>query len=461
MISSFGCGPGSFTEPVFTAMLQGYPHTLLESDGHGGTAGFRTRIQAFIHTISEFRQRREAPGALPAAVDWFQGKVKQRARKMDRNTRYVMFAFTDRMTRFAAAAFRSFGLDVQASRSTSDALALGKSDCSGKECLPYQIFWGAFRHYLESNPSDKPTVLIQITGGVTCRDGMFAIKDKLSASRLLNAGQLDVDLFKPFKSPIVALKVWAGIVAWDLARTLSVYHQSFASGTGEARRLYELYCDRIEALMEEPPAPLPPWGFKNSLRKLSALLVEMSQDYRNLAHQAGDVKDAPLVLLSGDVLCRHDNLVVQETINTLSANGVRVLAEPVSLLLEYQACVKSSDLVGISTKPILNWISRETMARLRRALYSLVLPDHPWLPMPDPPAVLATSRRFLDSEPRGEGPLTIGSIVHHCEKGRLRRGGGGQPLGLRPGLDRRKHPPASPRHSGSLPLCRRHASRSE
>ncbi len=417
MISSFGCGPGSFTEPVFTAMLQGYPHTVLESDGHGGTAGFRTRIQAFIHTINEFRQRQKAPAPLPAAVDWFQGKVKQRTRKMDRDTRYVMFAFTDRMTRFAAASFRSFGLDVHTSRSTSDALAVGKRDCSGKECLPYQIFWGAFRHFLETNPSDKPTVLLQITGGVTCRDGMFSIKDKLSASRLCHLGQLDIDLFKPFKSPVVALKIWAGIVAWDLARTLSVYHHAFAPGTGEARRLYERYCDRIEALMEEPPDLLPPWGLKNGLRKLSALIAEMSRDYRSLALQAGDGNDAPLVLMSGDALCRHDDLVVQETIDTLSANGVRVLAEPVSLLLEYQACIKSTDLHGNSAKPILNWLTRETMARLRRPPSSLVRPDHPWLPMPDPPAVLATSRRFLDNEPRGEGPLTIGSIVHHCEKG--------------------------------------------
>ena len=38
LLSSFGCGPASFIEHFFTDLLGGYPHTILESDGHGGAA---------------------------------------------------------------------------------------------------------------------------------------------------------------------------------------------------------------------------------------------------------------------------------------------------------------------------------------------------------------------------------------------------------------------------------------
>ena len=40
MLASFGCGPASFLEHVFHNLLAGHPHTILESDGHGGAAGF-------------------------------------------------------------------------------------------------------------------------------------------------------------------------------------------------------------------------------------------------------------------------------------------------------------------------------------------------------------------------------------------------------------------------------------
>jgi len=40
-LASFGCGPASFVEQLFSALMQGYPHTLLEADGHGGGRGLR------------------------------------------------------------------------------------------------------------------------------------------------------------------------------------------------------------------------------------------------------------------------------------------------------------------------------------------------------------------------------------------------------------------------------------
>ncbi len=66
MLSSFGCGPSSMIEHFFQIMLSGYPHTILESDGHGGAAGFITRIQAFLQSVDQFtRERNSNPQALP------------------------------------------------------------------------------------------------------------------------------------------------------------------------------------------------------------------------------------------------------------------------------------------------------------------------------------------------------------------------------------------------------------
>ena len=58
-----GCGPCSFNEQIFSHHLQGYPQTILESDGHGGAAGFVTRIQAFLQSVRQY-QEADSPAEL-------------------------------------------------------------------------------------------------------------------------------------------------------------------------------------------------------------------------------------------------------------------------------------------------------------------------------------------------------------------------------------------------------------
>ena len=56
LIVSYGCGPSSFLEHVFNDLFENYPHTILESDGHGGQAGYVTRIQAFLHSARSYEK---------------------------------------------------------------------------------------------------------------------------------------------------------------------------------------------------------------------------------------------------------------------------------------------------------------------------------------------------------------------------------------------------------------------
>ena len=55
LLLAYGCGPGSFTEHFFRDLLDGYPHTIIETDGHGGRAGYVTRVQAFLHSARHYR----------------------------------------------------------------------------------------------------------------------------------------------------------------------------------------------------------------------------------------------------------------------------------------------------------------------------------------------------------------------------------------------------------------------
>ena len=66
LLGAYGCGPNSMIEHLFADLTEDWPHAVLESDGHGGKAGYVTRVQAFLHSVRRWRET-AADGA--AAVD--------------------------------------------------------------------------------------------------------------------------------------------------------------------------------------------------------------------------------------------------------------------------------------------------------------------------------------------------------------------------------------------------------
>ncbi len=66
LLGAYGCGPNSMVEHLFADLVEGYPHAVLESDGHGGKAGYVTRVQAFLHSVRAWRAE-EAGALAPAA----------------------------------------------------------------------------------------------------------------------------------------------------------------------------------------------------------------------------------------------------------------------------------------------------------------------------------------------------------------------------------------------------------
>ena len=135
LLSSFGCGPASFSEQIFSELMEGYPHTALETDAHGGTAGYVTRVQAFLYGVREHDRK---PFPVPRQKLRLIEELPRESLADAKSSRLVMVALADRLSPIRAAVQRSFGFDVVAAGpSSAEAIALGRRDCSGKECMPY------------------------------------------------------------------------------------------------------------------------------------------------------------------------------------------------------------------------------------------------------------------------------------------------------------------------------------
>ncbi|MBI5536985.1 MAG: hypothetical protein HY898_29965 [Deltaproteobacteria bacterium] len=417
-LSSFGCGPASFVEQIVQAILEGYPHAILENDGHGGTAGFVTRIQTFLRSVREHRARSErSPASLPAAEHL--EPSPRRGPYLDRNVRYLFLSGVDNLGAVFAATYRAHGYDAAVAPPLSaDTVACGRHDCSGKECLSYQLLWGAFRRALEVSPPDRPVRLVQISGRM-CRASVFPLKDRLSLERLGLADRVSVTALRIAGGPVMSARVWLGLVAMDLLRQLYLYELAVEARPGEAESLYAEGARAVLAILEEPAGRrlLDPTKLAGQVRRIAAALARSAEAFAALDRRAGS-PSLPVVFLSGDAMTKGNEFASGELCPRLARRGVRIVFEPTCDFLEYLAEVHPALIFGQGSSPRSNLGYRLGMVGFRDELYARVRKLHPWLPLPDLESVLEHTDPVLARRVNGGSPLMVGSVLHHFETGR-------------------------------------------
>jgi activator of 2-hydroxyglutaryl-CoA dehydratase/predicted nucleotide-binding protein (sugar kinase/HSP70/actin superfamily) len=422
LLSSFGCGPASFAEHLFEALTEGYPHTALESDGHGGAAGYITRVQAFLHTVTH-HDRRPSPAA-PARIEMLRPEVGSPVRSQ-RDARLVVFAMSDRLGRILAAVYRSLGRDAVAAGPNSAAtLAAGRHDCSGKECLPYQMIWGGFRSELTAHPPDgRRTSLLQVTSaGGACRNCMFAVKDRLSIDRMGLSAQVSVDHLgvEPGDGVPFNLRIWGAITTWDVLHQLAAYHRPVESKPGEVDGMYQTACDELEALLGQPvgSGARAVVAAGRGHRALAELTERWAKAFADLARRAPSRPEIRTVLLTGDIYLRLDDFASGELVRSLNARGLRVVIDPMVTLVEHMHAGSPDRLERLASggEGMSRRALRRAMQALRRIIYARARRHHGWLPMPEVEAMVAQARPILAEVPRGEAPLTIGSVLESWQQ---------------------------------------------
>ena len=74
--SNYSCGPDSFNLHFFAYVMENKPFAIIETDGHSGDAGTKTRIEAFLYCVDEDRTASAAsraannspPSSVPSAA---------------------------------------------------------------------------------------------------------------------------------------------------------------------------------------------------------------------------------------------------------------------------------------------------------------------------------------------------------------------------------------------------------
>lgn len=426
LLSSFGCGPNSFVEQLFAAVLEGHPHTTLESDGHGGTAGYTTRVQAFLYAVS--RHDGEPSEVQPERLKIFNELPNPPAAKDkdDPSKKYVIFSFADWFSPMIAASYRSQGVDaVAAGPNNSDSLQYGRSDCSGKECLPYQLMWGSFRRHIEDEKAngneDQSSVFVQVTGEGACRNCMFSIKDQLSLERLgVSDSVVMRDLqIEPSLGISFAHRLVTSITAWDILFSLVSYHRALEIEPGEVDAIYTEFCEELERITEKRPNENTIGGVVGLLdnsKEVFKLLERASTAFAEIGERAKGREDLRTVLLSGDIYLRLDEFAGDNIIRRLNERGVLVAVEPALTFSSYMAYEQVRELTRIPQGGRQGGMVSDAITFLRRSLYQRVRKEHPWMPTGDTEPIAGESLKVLERYPIGEAPVTIGSVMLHWKE---------------------------------------------
>lgn len=420
LLCSFGCGPSSLTEQVFQSLLEGYPHTILESDGHGGAAGYVTRIQAFLHSVHQFIAQKEAyPVPDNRKLISYIDHAPRRGPYMDPAVRYVFLSAADYFGAAFAAVYRAFGYDAVAAAPLSKAnFDCGQRDCSGKECLSYQLVWGAFREHLENNPPEKETRLVQITGEM-CRAGLFGVKDCISLGKMGLDDLVTVTGLRVAGGPAMTAVLWTGLVAFDLLRQLYVYHLVAETEDGDVEQLYRRHCDDLIRALEQP---VPKKGarfsdVRRTWKVVTAIVRRASQDFARLENGRAGENSFRRVFVSGDIMTKGNDFANGGLFHSMSRKGLRPVVEPICDFLEFLAREHPHLLYGKGTPAGHIRMYKASMILIRARIYSIARKQHPWIPRPNVKGALQKAEGILDPSTVGGAPIAVGNALLQWETG--------------------------------------------
>jgi len=414
MMESYGCGPSSFVEHLFNDLLENYPHTVLESDGHGGQAGYVTRIQAFLYSARSYKKG--GSDAVPREKIERYDRFPVHSMDELRSSKIVEFPVGQYGGEHSAAIKRSRGIDADfAGPMDAAVFQAGREVCSGKECLPHQLILGSFCKYLKDHPRKEggKVFLHDVAGCGPCRNGMFPLADEIALRKMGREAKVEVVTSGSFTGePACAAGRWFSMVGIDLLRQMLLYYRPAEKEPGATDRMFKEYADKMTKLLEQP---IRPGAYRIIFKNLSLfenLLAKAAKAFLTIPVKAGLEKDLRTVYMCGDIFLRADEWASDDLARRLNGLGLRVILEPYAEMGELLALYRSEELVEMESRWIRNRLMRLLMDFASARLVAPVKKEHPWIDWNDIRDIDAASKELIDRVPFVESISTIGAALH-------------------------------------------------
>jgi activator of 2-hydroxyglutaryl-CoA dehydratase/predicted nucleotide-binding protein (sugar kinase/HSP70/actin superfamily) len=418
--SNYSCGPDSFVLHFYAHLMAGKPFAVVETDGHSGDAGTKTRVEVFLHCVREDLAH-AGPALGVRSVKALEADGVAPAEFVPRGDRVLLVPMGDSVEALGAC-LRGAGLNAECLPATDrEALQRGRRNTSGKECLPLTLTLGSLLRRLEEDGDGRYVVLMPRTCG-PCRFGLYHLLQKVVLERLNVRDHVkiwsptDLAYFEELGRGFFAAMI-AGVAAMDLLVEARLDVRPTETRSGAADRLFSRWkSDLLGLLDRETTGPISVsrmlWEVGGGrLFGCTELLRRAGAEFAAVKGRA----ERPTVLVAGEIYVRCEPFANDFLVRRLEEGGVRVRLAPPSEWLEY-----ASELAAAAEGASLGeGLWRRLHRRILDVSHGAVAAALGWPARASARAALRAATPYIRPDLWGEAVLTLGGAVHEWRRGAI------------------------------------------
>ncbi len=413
--SNYSCGPDSFNLHFYAYVMEGKPFAVLETDGHAGDAGTKTRIEAFLYCVAQDAKRRDQDRP---RNDFSRIRVGDAALATIRSEETVLIPLLGPGPETFAACLRGLGIRAEClPPADADSLRMGRRHTSGKECLPMCMTLGSLLRRIESDPdAQRRFVLGMPNSRGPCRFGIYNLLNRIALERRQLAGRVriwspgDEDYFAGLP-PGFSILSYAGFLASDYLLAALLETRAGERHAGESDALHQtLFRRMVERIEVEARQGLSLgrslWEVAGGrLFGLPELLREAADRFSRIERR----KDLPTALLVGEIYVRCNGFANDDLIRKLEQRQLRVRLAPFTEWIDYVEAIAHyqgrRDNLSQSFRRFLQ-------GRIGHLLHLALAGAMGWPARVPVTEILHASRDYVPADLNGEAVLTLGGPLH-------------------------------------------------
>lgn len=354
-LTNFLCALDSMMVQHFRDLFGSKPSLTIEVDSHTADAGVNTRIEAFMDVVRNYLKvqgRRGGPQTpfRPATVEIdnlgravFVASDNTRTLIKDGSVRVVIPSMGDLFNRGSAAVMRGMGFDAHALPVCDrEALDLGRSITTSKECLPIINIVGELLKYLKhrTNPNEK-LVMMMVGAGGCCRVGQYEILLKTTVEKLKLDNVAFLTLSNDNGYAGLGLEFKLGMVkamyAFDVMDDIRGALKALAVDRAAALDAFEAEVAKLEAVLD-----------KSRRRNFWAQLRDTARALKAVP-LATPLAGAQYIGVVGEIFVRRDHFSLMGIPDLLADHGFVMLDAPVSEWVRYTDFLRDIGMYEVDT----------------------------------------------------------------------------------------------------------------
>jgi predicted CoA-substrate-specific enzyme activase len=421
--SNYACGPDSFNLHFFAHIMDGKPFAIIETDGHAGDAGTKTRVEAFLHCVAGELKAGVGSTKSPGNFASLQHREMTVADIHPEET--VLVPRLGPNSEVFAACLRGRGLRAEVLPPVdAEALRVGRRLTSGKECIPACMNLGALISRVQlSGDSGERFIYCHPGGTGPCRYGVFNLLTQLALERTSQSGR--VRLWAPSEEgyfdklpPGFALLVFTGFVVADALLDALLEVRPVETRPGAANAIYErAMAGLLKQLQTRAGTDL---GLAKSLWQVSSgsllgfreLLVGAAREFAAVR----GTKRLPTALVVGEIYVRTNAFANDNVVARLEARGVRVKLVNCGEFIEYIDHLNRQENRANTLSARISTAAQERVRSVAHRILAHELGGHEQARVAD---TLEAAQDYLPESLQGEAVLTVGAALQHWRAGTI------------------------------------------